>query len=158
MFEDIFVVVKGISGESQDAIYPDSIEAVSWQWKITQQSTMHSGSGGGPPRASVHDLLFTHRIDRASPNLATYCFQGKHIPEAVLIQRKAGGVPHDYLRICMYDVVITQVEPFSTGMMAMEHVALSFARMKQEYRLQNRLGGNQGGVTGLIDVKANRAA
>lgn len=158
MFEDIFVVVRGINGESQDATYPDAIEAVSWQWKITQQATMHSGSGGGAAKASVHDLLFTHRIDRASPNLASYCFQGKHIPEVVLIQRKAGGVPHDYLRISMYDVIVTQVEPFSTGMLAMEHVALSFARMKQEYKPQNALGGSQGVVTGLIDVKANRAS
>ena len=158
MFEDSFVVVKGISGESQDAIWPGAIDAVSWQWKITQQATMHSGSGGGAAKASVHDLLFTHRIDRASPNLAAYCFQGKHIPEVMLIQRKAGGVPHEYLRISMYDVVITQVEPFSTGMLAMEHVALSFARMKQEYMPQGASGTSLGVVTGLIDVKGNRVA
>lgn len=152
---DIFIKIDGISGESQDATHPDEIEVLHWSWVVTQKSSMHSGSGGGAAKATVEDLSFTHQIDRATPNLAGYAFRGQHIPRAVLTMRKAGGVPLEYLRITLYDVVITHVEPAAGGGMALEHVKLSFARMKQEYLVQNEFGGSKGTVTALIDVKAN---
>ena len=37
----------------------------------------------------------------------------------------------------------------------LEHVQLSFARMKQEYVVQNPIDSSQGMVTAFIDVKAN---
>jgi type VI secretion system secreted protein Hcp len=154
---DIFIKIDGIAGESQDATHPDEIDVLSWNWKITQQSSMHSGSGGGAAKASVSDLNFTHTIDRASSNLASYCFQGKHIPKVVLTMRKAGGLPLEYLRYTMSDVVITHVEPTAGAGLALEHVALSFARMKKEYVVQSPIGGSQGTVTAIIDVKQNSA-
>jgi type VI secretion system secreted protein Hcp len=154
---DIFIKIDGIAGESQDATHPDEIEVLSWSWNVTQKSTMHSGSGGGAAKASVSDLHFTHTIDRASPNLANYCFQGKHIRNVVLTMRKAGGLPLEYLRITMSDVVITHVEPAAGAGLALEHVSLSFARMKKEYLVQSPIGGSQGTVTALIDVKQNAA-
>ncbi|NLP64346.1 Hcp family type VI secretion system effector [Paraburkholderia sacchari] len=155
---DIFIKIDGIAGESQDATHPDEIEVLHWGWAVTQKSNMHSGSGGGAAKASVEDLSFTHQIDRASPNLAGYAFRGQHITKAVLTMRKAGGVPLEYYRITMYDVVITHVEPAAGGSLALEHVKLSFARMKKEYLVQNAIGGSQGMVTTLIDVKANTTA
>lgn len=71
--------------------------------------------------------------------------------------RKAGGIPLEYYRITMYDVIISHVEPVAGDGSALEHVALSFARMKKEYLLQNALGGSQGVVTAIIDVKENKA-
>ncbi len=152
---DIFIKIDGIAGESQDATHADEIEALHWGWAVTQASSMHSGSGGGAAKATVDDLSFTHEIDRASPNLAAYAFRGQHIQKAVLTMRKAGGVPHEFLRITLSDVIVTHVEPVAGGGTALEHVRLSFARMKQEYIVQNRVGGSQGTVTALIDVKAN---
>lgn len=152
---DIFIKIDGIAGESQDATHADEIEVLNWGWAVTQKSSMHSGSGGGAAKATVDDLSFTHQIDRASPNLAGYAFRGQHIPTVKLTMRKAGGVPLEYLRITLSDVIITHVEPAAGGGMALEHVRLSFARMKQEYVVQNPIGGSQGMVTALIDVKAN---
>ncbi|MPW20356.1 type VI secretion system tube protein Hcp [Paraburkholderia sp. CNPSo 3157] len=157
MAQDIFIKINGIDGESLDAFHPDEIEVIGWRWKVTQQSTMHSGSGGGASKATVSNLEFTHLLDRASPNLAKYCFTGKHVSEARLTMRKSGGKPHEYARITMYDVIVSHVEPVGTGDSCFEQVQLSFARMKQEYILQNRLGGSGGTVTALIDVKANRS-
>lgn len=155
---DIFIKIDGISGESQDAAHVDEIEVLSWHWNVEQQSSMHSGSGGGAAKATVSDLHFTHTIDRASPNLASYCFQGKHIPKVLLTMRKAGGVPLEYLRITMFDVIVSYVGSSAGGGLALEHVALSFARMKKEYVVQSAIGGSRGTVTALIDVKENRAA
>ncbi|MBN3811579.1 type VI secretion system tube protein Hcp [Paraburkholderia sp. Ac-20347] len=152
---DMFIKIDGIAGESQDAMHPDEIEVLGWHWSVMQQSSMQSGSGGGAAKATVSDLQFTHLIDRASPNLASHCFQGKHISKVGLTLRKAGGLPLEYLKITMFDVIVTRVEPTAGSGFVLEHVALSFARMKQEYIVQSATGGSQGTVTALIDVKQN---
>lgn len=84
----------------------------------------------------------------------TYCLTGKHIPNAVLTLRKEGGVPFDFLRITMSDVVITGVEMNASH----EQVRLSFAKVKQEYIVQNAQGGSRGVITGTFDIKVNAPA
>ncbi|WP_144156174.1 Hcp family type VI secretion system effector [Paraburkholderia sp. BCC1885] len=152
---DIFIKIDGIAGESQDATHADEIEVNSWRWNMSQQSSMMSGSGGGAGKATIKDLEFIHQIDRASPNLMRYCLTGRHIPKVVLSTRKAGGVPLDFLKITMGDVVITGVEPIVTGGNYYEHVTLSFARVKNEYTLQSPIGGSAGTVTASFDIKEN---
>jgi type VI secretion system secreted protein Hcp len=156
--QDIFLKLVGIAGESNDATHKDEIEVLSWSWKVSQPSGMHAGSGGGSGKAAVDDLTFHHYVDRASPNLAQFCLTGKHIPEAVLVMRKAGGNPLEYLKITMEDVLITNVRPFfEEGMRAMrEKVQLSFARVRQEYVIQNALGGSGGTVSAGYDIKSNK--
>lgn len=155
MARDIFLKIQGIDGESLDASHANEIDVIDWTWKVAQESSMLSGSGGGAGKGTVSDLEVTHQIDRASPNLTQYCFTGKHIPEARLVMRKAGVKPHEFVRITMYDVIITHVEPFVDTNGAIECVRLSCARMKKEYTLQNASGGNGGTVTALLDIKQN---
>lgn len=151
----MFIKISGIDGESQDAEHLNEIDVISWMWEVKQSSAMLSGSGGGAGKASVSDLSFVHQFDKASPNLAKYCFTGKHIDQVVLTMRKAGGVPHEFSRIAMYDVVITHVAPLATGTGCRENVSLSFATMKHEYILQNSLGGSGGAVTVMMYIKEN---
>jgi type VI secretion system secreted protein Hcp len=155
MAQDIFLKINGISGESKDAAHVDEIDVISWSWQVAQDSSMLSGSGGGAGKATVSDLAFVHAYDRASPNLAKYCFSGKHIDQVVLTMRKAGGVPHEFSRITMYDVVITLVAPHAGGTLCHETVRLSFSTMKHEYQLQNALGGSGGAVTAMMYIKEN---
>ncbi|MFM0138786.1 type VI secretion system tube protein Hcp, partial [Caballeronia grimmiae] len=61
-------------------------------------------------------------------------------------------------RITLYDVLVTKVWPSVDSTSSIETVSLSFARMKQEYVLQSKSGGNAGTITGLIDVRHNSAA
>ncbi|WP_415872732.1 type VI secretion system tube protein Hcp [Burkholderia ubonensis] len=46
MAQDIFLLT-GIDGESQDARHPNEIGVLTWDWSVSQQSTRHSGAGGG---------------------------------------------------------------------------------------------------------------
>ncbi|WPB55366.1 type VI secretion system tube protein Hcp [Xylophilus sp. GOD-11R] len=161
MAQDIFLKINGIDGESGDASHKNEIEVLNWTWRIAQESTMHAGSGGGAGKAKVEDLTFVHDVDRASPNLMKFCLTGKHIPEAVLVVRKAGGNPLEYLRLTMTDVLVTQVAP--GGSSADDHrpretVSLSFARVSQEYTVQNLQGGSGGAVTAGYDIKGNKEA
>ena len=122
---------------------------------------MHSGSGGGAGKAQVQDLEFEHFVDRASPNLMKYCLTGKHIPEAKLTVRKAGGNPLEYLKITMTDVLVTKVAPNGSSIdevKVREKISLSFAKVKQEYTVQNQQGGSGGAVTAGYDIKANKEA
>lgn len=153
---DFFLKIDGISGESQDATHGGEIEVTSWRWKMEQQASMHSGSGGGAGKATINDLEFLHHIDRASPNLMRYCLTGRHIPKAVLTLRKAGTDPLEFLRITMNDVVITGVQMSAVGTLYLEHVSLSFSKVKQEYAVQSSTGGSGGLVTATFDIKENR--
>ncbi|MBV8156082.1 MAG: type VI secretion system tube protein Hcp [Dyella sp.] len=160
MAQDIFLKINGIDGESEDASHKAEIEVLSWSWNVAQQSNMHAGSGGGAGKATVDDLQFEHYIDRASPNLIQYCLLGKHIDEARLVVRKAGGSPLEYIKFTMNDVLVTQVSP--SGVSAdearpREMVRLSFSRLKQEYVVQNAQGGSGGVITATFDVKKNVA-
>ncbi|MDK3026259.1 Hcp family type VI secretion system effector [Cupriavidus taiwanensis] len=161
MAQDIFLKINGIDGESQDSSHKNEIEVLAWDWSIEQQSTMHAGSGGGAGKATVSDLSFEHFIDRASPNLMKYCLTGKHINEAVLVVRKAGGNPLEYLKLTMTDVIVTRVSPKGSvedEVRMREKVALSFSRVKQEYVVQNAQGGSGGAVTAGYDIKGNKEA
>ncbi|MFC0400779.1 Hcp family type VI secretion system effector [Paraburkholderia rhizosphaerae] len=160
MAQDIFIKINGIDGESQDSAHKNEIEVRSWGWHISQQSNMHMGSGGGAGKATVDDLAFEHLVDRASPNLMKYCLTGKHVDQAVLTVRKAGGNPLEYLKITMSDVIVTQVQPSgSNGDNGIrEQVRLSFAKVKQEYVVQNAQGGSGGAVTAGYDIKLNKEA
>ncbi|MFK0380195.1 Hcp family type VI secretion system effector [Pandoraea sp. NPDC090278] len=158
MAQDIFLKINGIDGESHDNSHKNEIEVLNWGWAISQQSSMHSGSGGGAGKATVSDLSFEHYIDRASPNLMKYCLTGKHIDQAVLVMRKAGGNPLEYEKITMTDVIVTMVGPrgSASAERATETVALSFSKVRQEYVVQNAQGGSGGAVTASYDIKGNK--
>jgi type VI secretion system secreted protein Hcp len=161
MTQDIFLKIDGINGESLDEKHKDEIEVLSWNWEILQDSTMHAGSGGGAGKATVKDLTFDHSIDRASPNLMKYALTGKHIDQAVLVMRKAGGNPLEYLKLTMSDVIVTRVKPAGArdeAERSRETVSLSFAKVKQEYVVQNAQGGSGGAVTASFDIKGNKEA
>lgn len=64
-------------------------------------------------------------------------------------------MPLDFLKITMGDVVITSVEPIVFDNNYNEHVSLSFARVKQEYKVQSDLGTSAGTVTASFDIKEN---
>jgi type VI secretion system secreted protein Hcp len=160
MAQDIFLKIAGIDGESQDAAHKNEIDVGSWEWQVLQESNMQQGSGGGSGKATVKDLSFVHNVDRASPNLMKFCLTGKHIPEAVLTVRKAGGTPLEYLKLTMSDVVITNVQPAGSSQdeIIKERVNLAFAKIKQEYTVQNQQGGSGGAVTAGYDIKLNKEA
>jgi type VI secretion system secreted protein Hcp len=160
MAQDIFLKLTGIEGESPDSEHKNEIEILSWSWGITQESNMHTGSGGGAGKATVHDLIFEHFVDRASPNLSKYCLTGKPISEALLTVRKAGGSPLEYLKIKMSEVIVSSVHPSgsSSEERIRETIGLSFSKVTEEYVVQNAQGGSGGTVTATFDIKGNKEA
>ncbi|BCQ39919.1 hypothetical protein ERHA54_25220 [Erwinia rhapontici] len=157
MAQDMFIKINGIEGESLDHSHKGEIEVLRWNWSVAQPANMHSGSGGGSGKSTVHDLYFKHYIDKSSTTLIQYCLAGKHIPEAILTVRKAGGSPLDFLTITLQELIITSVEPMGMNHMPMpiERVGLSFSRVKLEYVPQSAEGNKLGVVAMGYDIKAN---
>ena len=158
MEQDIFLKLSGIQGESQDAVHMNEIQVLEWEWLIEQDSAVHRNSGGGAGKATVNDLIFEHYMDKASPTLMKYCLTGRHIPEAVLVARKAGGTSLEYYKLTLSDVVITRVRTaMPAGTPARQQVSLSFAKVQEEYTVQNEHGGKGGTVQANFDIKANQS-
>lgn len=160
MAQDIFLKLSGINGEAQDSSHKDEIEVLRWDWEVSQKSSTHSGSGGGSGKATVCDLNLDHYVDRSSPNLMKFCLTGKHIANATLTVRKAGGSPLEFMKIVMDDVIVTSVGPGATDSMdrVREQISLSFAKVKLEYVVQNERGGSAGTVAAGFDIRANKEA
>ncbi len=86
------ITIETIEGE---------IDVLSWSWEAS--------SDPGTGKVNVQDLSFTKYVDKASPDLMLNCCNGKHIDKAVLVVRKAGEQPLDYLTITMQDLIIDSV-------------------------------------------------
>lgn len=160
MAQDIFLKLTGIRGESQDAAHPDEIEVLAWDWSAEQLLTARSGTGGTGGKCTANDLTIEHYVDRASPTLMLHCLKGSHIENAVLVARKAGGMPLEYLKITLDDVLITRINSVANLNMVRprEEVQLSFARIRQEYVVQSAQGSSCGTVTAGYDIRTGDAA
>ncbi|MGE9551468.1 Hcp family type VI secretion system effector [Erwinia amylovora] len=159
MSQDIFIKIDGIDGESADATHTNEIEVLSFGWDVAQHSNMHAGSGGGSGKATVEDFSFVHYVDKASPNLLSYCLTGKHIANVCFVIRKAGGEPLEYLTINFTDVIITKVNlqgSVDDEARPREVVKFSFTKMTEDYVMQNAAGQKSGVISASYDVKANK--
>jgi len=143
MAVDMFLEIDGVKGESVDKTHKDKIDIMSWQWGIANSGTFHHGSGGGAGKASFQDITITKFVDAASPNLMTFCANGKHFTKGKIIVRKAGEKPLEYLTIEFEKVLVTSYSTGGSGGQERltEHVTLNFAQVKVEYTTQSEKGG-----------------
>jgi type VI secretion system secreted protein Hcp len=92
-----------IKGESVVKGHETEIDVLSWHWGMTQSASTQIGGGGGTGSADVRDLTIVKYVDAATPIINQYCFNGTHVPTAVLTCIKVGGKagPIDYIKITM---------------------------------------------------------
>jgi type VI secretion system secreted protein Hcp len=143
MAADMFIKIDSVQGESKDGKHPNEIDVLAWSWGLSQSGTAHTGGGAGAGKVSVQDLSFTKYLDKSSPSLMLYTCNGKHLKDAVLVVRKAGEKPVEYLKITMTEVMVTSVSGGGSGGedRLTENVSLNFATVKVEYAEQNATGG-----------------
>jgi len=143
MAVDMFIKIKNIPGESKDHKHKGETDVLAWSWGLSQSGSMHVGGGGGAGKVNVSDLSFTKWMDKGSPDLAKACCKGTHIKDAVLVVRKAGDKPLEYLTITMEDVLISSISTGGSGGedRLTENVTLNFAKVKLKYVEQTEKGG-----------------
>ncbi|WNW13136.1 type VI secretion system tube protein Hcp [Pseudomonas sp. DTU_2021_1001937_2_SI_NGA_ILE_001] len=149
MTMDMFLKLGNIKGESRDSQHRDEIDIQSFQWGMTQNGSMHQGSGGGASKVSIQNLSITKALDKSTPNLLMACSSGMHFPEATLTVRKAGGnQPLEYLVIRLKEVLVASfnTQAVNHSEVQAETFALNFASVEVSYQPQKDDGGKAGGA------------
>lgn len=151
-----------IAGESADSVQgpKGDIDVLAWSWGMSQSGTTHMGKGGGAGKANFQDLSFTKFIDSASNALMISLAKGTHIPECVLLVRKAGDGQKRYLQITMSEVMVTSVSTGGSGGedRLTENVTLNFAKVKYSYAQQQGDGGVVADKDFAWDIAGNVAS
>lgn len=139
---DMFLKLDGIKGESLDSKHKDEIHVLAWSWGASQSGTTHVGTGSGAGKVNVQDISVTKYVDKASVPLLQHCATGKHIPKGLLVIRKAGEKPLEYLKIDIKDIIVTHVSTGGSGGedQLTENVSLNFGEFKLTYTPQNADG------------------
>jgi type VI secretion system secreted protein Hcp len=157
MAVDMFLKIGGIEGESQDSVHINEIDLLAWSWGMSQSGSTHMGGGGGSGKVNVQDLSITKYIDSASHNLIQRSCDGRHIPEATLVVRKAGGDALEYVTILMENVIVTSVSIGGSGGedRLTENVTLNFAKFKVTYKPQEADGSAGADKIAGWDIQGN---
>ena len=157
MAVDMFIKIGDIKGESKDAKHKGEIDVLAWSWGMSNSGTAHLGGGAGAGKVNVQDLSLTKYIDSSSNALITAACNGKHYPEAVLVVRKAGEQPLEYIKVTMNDLLITSVSTGGSGGedRLTENVTLNFAKFKYEYVPQKADGSGEAAKEATWNIAAN---
>ncbi|MHA6576456.1 Hcp family type VI secretion system effector [Pseudomonas yamanorum] len=148
MATDMFLKLGDIKGESRDQSHRDEIDIASWAWGLSQEGSMHTGTGGGAGKVSIANLNLKKVLDKSSPNLMMACASGKHYPEARLVVRKAGGPSAvEYLIITLKEVLVCgyDIRTEDDSERLQENIALNFASVEVSYQAQKADGAKEGG-------------
>jgi type VI secretion system secreted protein Hcp len=154
---DYFLKLDGISGESKDSKHKGEIEVLSFSFGETQSRPTGTGGGGGAGKVKMSEFSFTARTTKASPQLFLSCAQGKHLKEAILTVRKAGGSQQEYLIIKLNDVLVSAYAIGSAEGESEPHDAfsLNFIKLSYDYKPQKADGSLDAPVHAGWDLSKN---
>lgn len=157
---DFFLKIDGVEGESQDDKHKNEIHISSFLMAASNAGSGGSNQGSGVGKARIHDMHVTKQVDKSSPNIFLNCVTGKHHPKAVIVARKAGETPHEYLKITMEEVFISgyHLKARGGGKIPTEHFALNFATIEQQYKVQNADGTAGAANVKKFDRKKHKSA
>ncbi len=157
MAMDMFIQIGALKGESKDKAHTEKTDVIAWSWGMSNSGSAHTGGGAGAGKVNVQDLSFTKYIDKTTPDLMLAACNGKHFPDAMLIVRKAGEKPVEYLKIKLTDVLISAVSTGGSGGedRLTENVTLNFAKVNVIYTPQKKDGSGDAAITMGWDIAAN---
>jgi len=157
---DNFLQIDGIKGESTDDKHKDWIEVLSFNSGLSQMASGAASTSGGATTARVdfQDFSIVKELDSASPNLALYCAEGRHIKEVKVELCRSGGDKLKYMEYKMTNCIISSVSVGGGGGgLPTESVTFNFGKIEWNYIKQKRAGGAGGGnVAAGWDLEANK--
>ena len=154
---DYLLVLEGVLGESDDKKYQVAIDLQTFSLGVSATIGTTAGGGTTAGKATFSDLVVTKKLDKSSPFLFLHCAQGKHIPTATLILRKAGERPLEYFVVKLTDVIITSVQTSGGvgGEIPQEQLSLNYSKIEYIYTPQKLDGSADTPVNAGWDIKAN---
>jgi type VI secretion system secreted protein Hcp len=158
---DMFLKIDGIQGESQDKTHKNEIEILSVSFGVSNAGSGAYGMGSGTAKAAVSDAHIMKHVDKSTPSLWKYCFQGKTVGDADITVRKAGGdSPVEYLKYKLSEVFVSSVQDSGSdgAGVATESLSLNFAKVEITYTVQNADGSAGASTPVTLDIKQNAAS
>jgi type VI secretion system secreted protein Hcp len=155
---DMFLKIESarqgaIKGEAQDDNHKDEIDVADWSWGMEAKTPL--SGGGASPKATLSELSIVKQVDSASTGLMSAMRNNELISKAVLTVRKAGGVPHEYLKIRIEKGRITSIDVDTSNFPASgqlsERLSLAFQKISVEYIPQGADGHPRGSM--LFDAE-----
>lgn len=157
MAVDMFLKITDVKGESKDSKHAGEIEIESFSWGATQLGTSSHGTGAGAGKVSMNDFHFVMRNNSASPTLFLFCANGKHLKEAKLTCRKAGGKQEKFLEVTMSDVLVSNYQTGGSngGEVPMDQISLNYSKIEIDYLAQDEKGITKSAGKKWWDMKTN---
>jgi type VI secretion system secreted protein Hcp len=156
MSTDMFLKLDDIKGESQDKKHAGEIDVSAWSWGAAQMGASHGGGGSGAGKVQVSDLTITKFVDRSTPVLFQLCCSGKPIKKGVLVVRKAGGTPLEYVTITFTQAIISSIsQGAGSDDRIPETIAFNFASVQFDYVPQKADGSADATVTTTYSMANN---
>jgi len=153
---DAFLKIDDIKGESTDDKHKDWIEVLSYSHGLSQPVAGSASSGGArsAERCNHQDFSIVKTLDAASPKLALFCCNGKHVKEIKIELCRATGDKQKYMLYTLSDVLISSVRPGGSAQggesLPLEEVSFNYGKIEWTYTATDHKTGKPSG-----DVKAN---
>lgn len=123
-----YLKIEGIDGEASNSQYTNWIDVKDYSFEV---KVAPSSGGRASGRAEFTDFIIVKPVDKATPDLAIYVANGKHIPK-IEFEVKKGG--RQYL-VEMTNVIITSVKVGSYGSAwPQEKVGFRYGKIKWTYK------------------------
>ena len=132
--QKMYLVIDGVTGESNDVSYQDAIEVLAWSWSATNSGTTHLSEGGAGV-SNFEDLSITKWVDTSSPILLAKIATGSLINSADLIVVREGTNPVEYFRLNLTNVIVSSLSTGGSvdGNRLTENISLNFAQFEVRY-------------------------
>lgn len=134
--DKMFLVIEGVTGESNDENWPNAIEVLGWSWGASQNGTLHEGGGSGAGQANFQDLSITKWVDASSPILLGHLSNGSNLTSAQLILVKDGERRNiQYFTLEMTNLIVSSLSAGGTtsDSRSTEDITLHFAEFVMRY-------------------------
>ncbi|HEX5176968.1 MAG TPA: type VI secretion system tube protein Hcp [Chthoniobacteraceae bacterium] len=153
----MFLKITDVKGESKDAGHGGEIEIESFSWGATQLGASSHGTGAGAGKVSMNDFHFVMRNNASSPTLFLFCANGKHLKEAKLTCRKAGGKQENFLVVTMSDVLISSYQTGGSNgsEVPMDQISLNYSKIEIDALAQDAKGITKSAGKKWWDMKTN---
>jgi len=162
---DAFLKIDGIPGESTDDKHKGWVEILSFSHGISQRATGSQSTAGGraAERCDHTDFSIVKAVDKASPKLALYCCNGKHVKEVTLELCRAAGDKQKYMEFKLTDVIVSSYRPGGSAQgqetLPMEEVSFNYGKIEWGYTATDpKTGMPAGDVKAHWDLTANKGA
>ena len=150
-FNDIHLDLKGVQGESADAVYGQQIQVE--EFSLAARAPKDAATGQATGKRHWSGLTVVKRLDAATPLLLKALAENTKIGKGIMEVRKAGGGQKPYLTITLEEVYVEGYSVTSPDSeLPKESVQLAYGKITVDYKKQASDSGTPGGTISFTDT------